>query len=127
MADDSALHYGELNLFDQEMIHFILREELLNKKAESRWLHQDDKVIIYNKGDLIFVFNFHPTKSFEGYFVPVAQEGTYQVVLSTDEGRFGGFDRVDRQYCYEAMKTPDDWVGFACYLPSRCAMVFQKM
>lgn len=127
LVDNPMLRYSELNLFDQEMIHFIRRERLLKKKAESRWLHQDDKVIIYNKDNLIFVFNFHPTKSFEGYFVPVAKEGTYQVVLSTDEGRFGGFDRVDRQYCYETTKTPAEWVGFSCYLPTRCAMVFRKI
>ena len=127
LVDNQDLRYQDLNLFDKEMIHFIRRERLLKKKAESRWLHQEDKIIIYNKGNLIFVFNFHPTKSFEGYFVPVVEEGTYQVVLSTDEGQFGGFDRVDKNYCYEAVRTPADWVGFPCYLPSRCALVFKKI
>ena len=109
------------------MIQMLTKEELFTKKAESRWLHQDDKIIMYNKGNVIFAFNFHPEKSFDGYFVPVVVEGTYQVILTTDDGEFGGFNRVDKNCLYEARRTPDNWVGFPCYLPSRCAIVLKRI
>ena len=31
--------------------------------------HEEDKLIIYEKGRLMFAFNFHHTKSFENYRV----------------------------------------------------------
>ncbi len=127
LVDDENLRYRELNDFDRDMIELLKRENILEIKAENRWIHQDDKIIIYNKGDVIFAFNFNPDKSFDGYFVPVVTEGKYRIILSTDDGTFGGFDRVDKEYIYEAKKTPADWVGFQCYLPSRSAIVLKKI
>lgn len=127
LVDDQNLRYRELGDFDKAMISLLKKDKLLGKKAVNRWMHQDDKVLMYTKGDTVFVFNFHPTKSFDGYFVPVEKEGRYRVVLSTDDGTFGGFDRVDTQARYQAERTPADWVGFHCYLPCRSAFVLKKM
>ena len=59
-------------------------------------------------------------------FVPVGKEGTYNVVLSSDDGEFGGFSRVDTSAQYETTTTPAGWVGFKCYLPNRTAIVLKK-
>ena len=127
LVDNEDLRYCELNRFDKEMIHLLKKEKVLGKVAENRWMHQDDKVIIYNKGNVVFAFNFHPEKSFDGYFIPVPEEGKYQVILSSDDGTFGGYNRVDKTYVYESWKTQDGWNGFHCYLPSRSAIVLKKL
>lgn len=31
------------------------------------------------RGPLLFIFNFHPTNSYEGYYVGVEEAGEYQV------------------------------------------------
>ena len=126
LADHPDLRYGGLNAFDQAMIGLLKSKKLLSLPAENRWMHQDDKVLIYTKGDTVFAFNFHPEKSFEGYFIPVGRAGTYEVVLSTDDTAFGGFGRVDAAMRYKTFTTPHDWNGFHCYLPSRSAIVFQR-
>ena len=126
LVDNENLRYRELNDFDKAMIRLIKTDKLLDKKAENRWMHQDDKIIIYNKGDTVFAFNFHPEKSFEGYFVPTPKKGNYKVVLSSDEGIFGGLDRIDKQYKYKAEPDFEKRVGFRCYLPSRTVAVFKK-
>ena len=108
------------------MIKLLKEEDILSLKAENRWMHEADKIIIYTKGDTVFIFNFHPTKSFDGYFVPVGKVGKYRVVLSSDDGEFGGYSRVDNAAVYEAKETPDKWIGFQCYLPNRCAIVLKK-
>ncbi len=126
LVDNPELRYKELNDFDKAMIKLLKEEDLLTLSAENRWLHQDDKILIYTKGDNVFIFNFHPTKSFDGYFVPVGKEGTYNVVLSSDDGRFGGFSRVDTSVKYKTFTTPIGWVGFKCYLPNRTAIVLKK-
>ncbi len=125
LADDPALRYGDLNNFDRAMVGLLKGEGLLSLPAENRWIHEADKVLIYTKGDTVFVFNFHPTRSFEGYFVPVGREGDYKPVLSTDDRDFGGFSRVDTSRLYPARQAADGRVGFPCYLPSRCAFVLK--
>ncbi len=125
LVDNKDLRYCELNEFDKAMIKLLSQNDLLKIKAENRWLHEDDKIIIYTKGDTVFIFNFHPTKSFDGYFVPVGKEGTYKVELSSDDGTFGGFSRVDTSLEYETFTTPIGWIGFKCYLPNRSAIVLK--
>ncbi len=127
LVDNTELRYEELNRFDQMMIRLLKEEKVLAEIAESRWIHQDDKVLIYNKGNVVFAFNFHPTQSFDGYFIPVKEKGTYEVILSSDDGIFGGFGRVDTKYKYEARETADHRIGFNCYLPTRSALVFKKI
>ena len=53
------------------------------------WHNDGDQVLAYRRKNLIFVFNFNPTKSFTdyGFLVPV---GAYDVVLNTDATAFGG-------------------------------------
>ncbi len=127
LADNPDLRYGELRCFDKAMISLLKRDRILGKTAESTWIHSADKVIMYIKGNDVFTFNFNPTNSFEGYFVPVKEEGEYKAVLSTDESLFGGYDRIDKEYVYTAKPAPDGRIGFYCYLPSRSAAVFKKV
>ena len=99
----------------------------MNKKAVNLWVHDGDKIIIYAKGKSVFTFNFNPNKSFEGYFVPVTEEGEYEVAISTDDSVYGGFDRIDTLYKYKTETLPDGRIGFRCYLPSRTGIVFKKV
>ena len=126
LVDNENLRYMELNAFDKAMIKLIKSKKLLDKKAESRWLHQDDKVIIYSKGDMVFAFNFHPFKSFDGYFVPTPKKGEYTAIFSSDDSLFGGMDRIDKKYEYKTEKLSEMGEGFKCYLPSRTASVFKR-
>ncbi len=125
LVDNQGLRYRELNDFDKEMLRVLKEEQVLSSQAQSRWIHQEDKIIIFTKGKLVFAFNFHPQKSFEGYFLPVGQEGKYKVLLSSDDGVFGGHSRVEKSYVYEAKQTQRG-IGFPCYLPSRTAVVFKS-
>ena len=127
LVDNNELRYRELNEFDKAMVKLLKGDGLLTLKAENRWLHQDDKIIIYTKDDTVFAFNFHPTKSFDGYFIPVGKEGIYQVALSSDDGKYGGFSRVDTSVRYETFTTPVGWIGFNCYLPNRSAVVLKRI
>ena len=127
LVDNPNLRYEGLNEFDKAMISLLKNEKLLPMSAVNRWMHQQDKILIYTKGKFVFIFNFHPERSFDGYFVPVGEAGTYAVVLSSDDDKFGGFNRVDSSVCYEATETPDGWFGFKCYLPNRSAIVMKKV
>ena len=126
LADNKLLKYEYLNNFDIAMIKTLKGERLMTKTPNSQWIDQGDKVIIYSKKKVVFAFNFHPEKSFENYFVPVEDEGFYKIILSTDDKRFGGFDRTDKTFIYKAEKTKDGRIGFFAYLPNRCGVVYRK-
>lgn len=126
LVDNPDLRYRELYNFDKAMIKLLKENDLLNLSAVNRWLHQDDKILIYTKGDFVFIFNLHPSKSFDGYFIPVGEEGEYRVVLSSDDSDFGGYSRVDTSVHYNTFTTPANWIGFKCYLPHRTAIVLKK-
>ena len=71
--------------------------------------HEGDKVIVFERAGLLFVFNFHPTESFTDYRVGVEEPGEYSVVLTSDEKKFGGFENVDLGSKY--FTTPMEWNG----------------
>ncbi len=68
-----------------------------------------DKVLVYERAGLLFIFNFHPVQSYTDYRVGVEESGEYHVALSSDEKRFGGFDNIaiDSKY----FTTPMGWNG----------------
>lgn len=110
VVDDGHLRYKYLNEFDSAMN---------NTEEEYGWLtapqayvslkNEVDKVIVFERAGLLFVFNFHPTNSFSDYRVGVEEAGEYRVILSTDDKRFGGFENIDISAKYET--TPMEWNG----------------
>ncbi|KAI1328043.1 alpha amylase [Xylariaceae sp. FL0255] len=126
LTEDDLLRYRDLNEFDRQMNH---------TEAHYGWLHapqayislknENDKVIIFERAGLIFIFNFHPSQSFTDYRIGIEQAGTYKIVLDTDTKEVGGFARVDPATRF--FTTPMEWNGRKnwthIYLPSRTALV----
>ena len=85
--------------------------------------------MLSSRGDLLFVFNFHPTVSFTDYGIPV--KGKFRIVLDTDDPLFGGFNRIDRSKIYISIRKAERNIISApfylyLYLPSRTALVFKE-
>jgi 1,4-alpha-glucan branching enzyme len=130
LVDDTDLKYKYLGDFDKAMIELIKAEGKFNEKnLYQLWDKSDDQVLAYQRGDLVFVYNFHPYKSFEGYGI-LAEEGSYKIVLNTDDKKFGGFGLVDNEQTYftmpDANKTAEGKGWLQLYLPSRTALVLRK-
>lgn len=110
-----------------------------NLDAQYHWLdsepayvslkHEVDKVIAYERAGLLFVINLHPSKSFVDYRVGIQEAGEYKIVLSSDEKRFGGWDRVDLNT--RSFTTAMEWNGrknwMQVYTPSRTALILAKV
>jgi 1,4-alpha-glucan branching enzyme len=71
--------------------------------------HEVDKTVVYERAGLLFIFNFHPTKSFTDYRVGVDEPGEYRIALSSDEDNFGGFNNIALDSKY--FTTPMEWNG----------------
>lgn len=116
LADDDKLKYRYLAAFDKAMLQAIRDAQ---GDAEYALTNDDDHVLAFVRDDLLFVFNFHPRKSFTDYGIKVPN-GDYAVVLSTDDPIFGGFNRFDVSMTYSA----DERIKL--YLPARSAMILRR-
>ncbi len=125
LADNPDLKYQYLNAFDKAMLSLVKKLRLPGKKDTQRWVSNEDKRLIFTKGDGVFAFNFHPTTSYPDSFIPVPQ-GTYDVIMSTDDYCFGGQGRIYHQ-SYTAKMQPDGSCGFYLYLPSRTAVALKRI
>ena len=126
LADNPFTRYKFLNAFEKDMVEMAKKQKVLSGKDRQLQVHNDDKVLVYKKGGAVFIFNFHPEKSFEGYFVDMPGAGEYEVILSTDDHCYGGQARVYHQR-YTAKKMADGRVGIQMYLPNRTAIVLKKV
>ena len=129
LADNGYLKYQWLLNFDKAMLKFARKYRVLSKPgAENLWIDQEKKIIAYARGDLLYVFNFHPTESPTDFFLHAhtVGEGAFQAVFSTDDADFGGQERISKKYVYYAQNDPEHGLGFRIYIPSRTAIVFQR-
>ncbi|CAA9994478.1 unnamed protein product [Nesidiocoris tenuis] len=101
LVDDENLRYKQLNEFDVAMNNLESQYQWLSADPGFvSWKHEEDKVITFDRAGLLFVFNFHPTKSFTDYRVAIDVKGTYEIILSSDDKVFGGFDRLHKNVLY---------------------------
>ncbi len=131
LVDDKELCYHYLGDFDQSMIHLIRGVRNFQKSDVVEIWHNDgDQVLAYKRGDLIFVFNFSPDRSYTdyGFLVPA---GAYDVVLNTDSPAFGGFGLTDDSIRHFTNHDPmykkvrKEWLKL--YIPARSAVVLRKV
>jgi 1,4-alpha-glucan branching enzyme len=109
--------------FDRAMMllgedYRVLEHEWPHKHYE----HVEDKLLVFERAGLLFVFNFHPTQSFDGRPVGVPA-GAYRVVLDTDSEAFGGFGRVDPKVVHTT--SLEDGL-LRLYIPSRTGLVLAR-
>ena len=129
LVENGFLKYEWLQNFDRAMVKLIRKNHLLNKAgAENLWLDERNKIIAFERGGLLFVFNFHPTKSQTNFFLHthITGAGEYKAVFSTDDEIFGGQNRIDKKYVYSTIEDKKRGLGFEIYLPCRTAIVFKK-
>ncbi len=48
-------------------------------------VHEKDKLIVFERGDLLFVFNFHPNRSWEHYRIGTWWGSDHVILFHTDE------------------------------------------
>ena len=120
---DENLTYSDLFAFDREMISLAGESGLFSGEGPRLLaVHEQDKVLAFDRGGLVFVFNFHPTASLPDYPVP-APPGRYRMILDTDEGRFGGLARLTSDQIHFTALGGEGGHVLRLYLPCRCALV----
>jgi len=129
LADKTDLKFHCLARFDRDMIH-LAKTARLFATPDTRLLseHQEDKIIAFMRGDLVFVFNFHPETSHGDYLIP-SPPGKYRMVFNSDDAAYGGHGRLKKKQTHftlppETSGLPDHCLSL--YLPTRTAVVLEK-
>ncbi len=127
-APDLKFHF--LADFDRAMVNLARDRKTIGAETPTfRLINEGDKVIAYERNGLLFVFNFHPTKSFTGYPVDCSA-GKYQLQLDTDAPAFGGHGRLQNEPPHESFAFNDGENNrnqINLYLPSRTALVLEQI
>ena len=127
LPENGYLKYGQLNLFDHDMIQTFRKYDILGDgTAHLKLLRQNDHMIAFERGGLVFVFNFDPVRSHMDYVIPVSAGRDHEVLFTTDDGCYGGFDNIShelRSAFIPGMNSPALKLG----LPPRTAMVLRPV
>ncbi|XP_052144713.1 1,4-alpha-glucan-branching enzyme 2, chloroplastic/amyloplastic-like [Oryza glaberrima] len=127
LGDADYLRYRGMLEFDRAMQS--LEEKYGFMTSDHQYIsrkHEEDKMIIFEKGDLVFVFNFHWSNSYFDYRVGCLKPGKYKVVLDSDAGLFGGFGRIHHTAEHFTADCSHDNrpYSFSVYSPSRTCVVY---
>ena len=129
LVDNKKNLYNALGEFDHAMISLINSVPNFNvSPIQQLWNKESDQLLAYQRGDLIFVFNFNGSQSFTDYGI-LADSGSYKIVLNTDKKLFGGFNLIDESVIHFTLPNPKDIIGkewLKLYVPARTAFVLKK-
>lgn len=130
LVDNKDLCYHYLGDFDREMLKVLKSKKDFQKlPVQEIWHNDGDQILAYSRGDLLFVFNFSPTRSYTdyGFMVP---EGAYEVLLNTDAKEFGGNGFADDSVChftnFDQLLQKDGKGWLQLYIPARSAVVLKR-
>lgn len=130
LVDREDLKYQYLGDFDKAMLKLVKEEKNFQKyPIEKLWDNNEDQILAFRRKKLVFIFNFHPYKSYVDYGILI-KKGTFTTVLNTDSKAFGGFGLVDESIEHGVVadalykKEKKEWLKF--YIPARSALVLRE-
>lgn len=129
LVDNRDLCFHFLGDFDKAMLKTVKTQpNFRDTPVVEIWHNDGDQVLAFMRGELLFIFNFNPTKSFDSYGFRVP-EGEYSVVLNTDNKDFGGYAIADDSVVHptlfdkELHREGKGWMQI--YIPARSAVVLR--
>lgn len=129
LAENPNLKYEQLLRFDKSLVYLLKSDkDFLAYGPVQRCINDSDQVLAYQRGDLLFVINLHPFKSYTGYGMLV-DKGSYKIVLNTDSAEFGGYGLINESiehFTQNGIEKNTDLEWLKLYLPARTAQVLKK-
>jgi 1,4-alpha-glucan branching enzyme len=113
--------------FDAAMVKTLKENKVLEAiPANAINMDTNNKVMVYERNNLLFILNFSATNSIPDYRFPVPSKGKYKIVLNSDAPAYGGFDRVDAGMIYESFNEQGK-EQLSIYAPNRTGLVLKKV
>jgi len=125
LVDDENLRFRFLNVFDKSMIRMVNDARVFHWRPEPLVRDNERQVLIFTRGDYLFVFNFSPEKSFPDYVFD-APSGKYTMVLNTDNKNFDGLGRMDEKVEHFTRYVSPGRGQLSLYIPARTGFVLKR-
>ena len=126
LKDNGFLKYQWLGDFDEDMINLAKNNDLFTQQMGDLMLNKErEQILVFYRHGLLFAFNFNPDQSMANILVPVHQPGEYSVALSTDDEKYGGWDRIEHMTYPTKMFDGKHYVEL--YLPARTGVVLKEL
>ncbi len=125
LVDDENLRFRFLNAFDKSMIQTVNETRVFHWRPEPLVRDNERQVLIFTRGDYLFVFNFNPEKSFPDYVFD-APSGKYTMLLDTDSKNFDGLGRIDEKMEHFTRYVSPGRGQLSLYIPARTGFVLKR-
>ena len=127
--DRGDLKYQYLNNWDRDIMHLIGGTHNFQAlPIQKLWDKDDDQVLAFKRGNLVFVFNFNPVQSFTDYGI-LAPEGEYEGVMDSDNARYGGYGNIDEGVKHltqpDPLYAPAHLGWLKLYIPARSVQILR--
>ncbi len=130
LRDNADLRFKGLGDFDEAMMNLVEGEKALDGTYPRRlFANDDDKVLAFMRGELLFIFNFNSEQSLADYPI-IVPPGVYWHELDTDATVFGGFGRITpgQEFPLTTVQRAEErCFAIRVYLPARTAMVLRRV
>ena len=131
LAEDQVSFYAALARWDKAQMKEIVNRHRRDfaKNPEFRFIHEDNRLLAFSRGRLLFAFNFHETRPEPEVRFQVPP-GKYVEILSSDEPRFGGFGNLvpskNATEHFSDATTGIDMQDITFYLPPLTMLVLER-
>lgn len=127
LQEHPELRYKHLYQFGADLVKMANENDIVSAlPAKQLNMDETNHTMIYERNNLIFAINFHPNNSIPDYRFRVAEKGKYKIILNSDKGQYGGFDRIDDAMSYPTVTLFGEHF-LSVYLPSRVGLVLKKV
>ncbi|MCK5838699.1 MAG: alpha amylase C-terminal domain-containing protein, partial [Bacteroidales bacterium] len=129
LVDNPELKYQFLSRFDAAMLKVIAENKVFEWEFGNQLnMDENNRTIIFERNQLVFVFNWHISNSIMNYEFMVPQAGKYKIILDSDNEFFGGHGRVDNQIVYETFFDDSSATNrLRIYNTNRTALIFKRI
>lgn len=127
LIEKDYLKYHWLSDFDRAMIALVKQHNIMQAMPPFLLLADEaHKTLVFERNHFVFVFNWHPSDSMPDFEIPLRETGDYEILLSTDEKRFGGYERMNLKQDYPSY-TRDGKAFMKIYNTNRTATVLKPV
>lgn len=129
LRSNHTLYYWCFGEFDKTMNEMENLFNVMEHGHEFVSLIDDmDKMIVFERGELVYIFNFHPNNSYENYLIGTYWDSPHMVLYETDDDKYGGMRRLDGAHntwfkVNKGHAQHNRRNSLSIYVPSRSAIV----
>jgi len=129
LVENQGLRYHFLQTFDKKMLQLVRDWKLFSVPYGNLLnMDQDNKTIVFERCGLIFVFNFHISRSIPDYAFNVTEPGDYRIILNSDNPEFGGYGRIDENLTFTTLFDKEtETHRLIIYNTNRTSLVFKRL